>query len=113
LARDNLVPQAGGHPYWSPKGDELILNVNPVRSVSVAVTTTPTVGFGRPADFSRTGRIEPNPAINRRGADAMPDGQHVIGVMSAGVSDAGSAPVSHIIVVLNWFEELKARVPTK
>jgi hypothetical protein len=77
------------------------------------VTTTPTVGFGRPAEFSRVGRTEPNPAINRRGADAMPDGQHVIGVTSASGSDSAAAQASQITVVLNWFEELKARVPTK
>jgi Tol biopolymer transport system component len=31
----------GGHPYWSPKGNELILNVGPGRSVVIPFTATP------------------------------------------------------------------------
>jgi hypothetical protein len=40
----------------------------------------------------------------------MPDGQHVTGVTPTGESDTQN---SKITAVLDWFEELKARVPTK
>jgi len=105
-----LVPQAGAHPYWSRKGDELILNSGITHSYAVPVTTTPRVVFGRPQDFSRVGRYEP-PVTLRRNADAMPDGQHVIGVMSSRQSDAAES--AQITVVLNWFTELQQRVPTR
>ena len=105
-----LVPQAGAHPYWSRKGDELILNSGSAQSYAVPVTTTPRVVFGRPQDFSRVGRLEPTVTM-RRNADAMPDGQHVIGVTSSRPLDtAGSAQIT---VVLNWFTELQQRVPTR
>jgi dipeptidyl aminopeptidase/acylaminoacyl peptidase len=106
-----LVPQAGGNPYWIAKSGELILNSAATRSFAVTVKTTPQVVFGRPTDFSRVGRTENNPVTSRRAVDAMPDGEHVIGVRTAGASDYGED--SQILVVLNWFDELKARVPAR
>jgi hypothetical protein len=44
--------------------------------------------------------------------DFLPDGR-LIGVGSAGPSANGAPSQSEIQVVLNWFEELKARVPVK
>jgi serine/threonine protein kinase len=44
--------------------------------------------------------------------DIMPDGR-IVGVGPAGQSQSGSPAPPEIDVVLNWFEELKARVPTK
>jgi Tol biopolymer transport system component len=106
----HLVPQGGGAPYWLPKTNELVLNIGPQRSVAIAVTTTPSVAFGRPIDWSRVGRIEGAPTSTRRNVDAMPDGEHVIGVVPAS-GDEGSA--SQITVILNWFDELRQRVPVK
>jgi serine/threonine-protein kinase len=107
----HLVPQAGGAPYWLPKTNELILNIGPQRSVAIAVTTTPRVAFGRPTELSRLGRQEGSPSTSRRNVDAMPDGEHIIGVVSAS-SVEGAFP-SHVTVVLNWFDELRQRVPVK
>ena len=87
----HLVPQAGGAPYWLP--------------------TTPRVAFGRPAEFSRVGRLEVSPSTSRRNVDAMPDGEHVIGVVSAASVESGIA--SQITVVLNWFDDVRKRVPVK
>ena len=104
----NLVTQSGGHPFWSAKGDEIIINAGANRSSVIAVTTTPRVGFNRPADFPRTGRREPAPRIGRRNVDMMPDNQHVLGVpMEDGVQ------ANQIVVVLNWFDELRQRVPVR
>jgi Tol biopolymer transport system component len=110
-----LVPRAGGHPYWIAKSGELILNTSPSQSSSIAVTTTPRVEFGKPADFSRLPRTETNPSTSRRSADAMPDGEHVIGVMPTVVvaNVAAAAGGSQISVVLNWFDEVRQRVPVK
>ena len=48
---------------------------------------------------------------NQRNYDVMPDGR-MLGVIRAGqVQSWGSTP-QQIQVVLNWFEELKRRVPT-
>ena len=103
----HLVPQTGGAPYWLPKTNELVLNTGPQRSVAIAVTTTPRVAFGRPTDFIRVGRIEGSPTTTRRNVDAMPDGEHVIGVVPASGPEGF---LSQITVVLNWFDELRAKV---
>jgi len=107
------VPQAGGSPYWFGKGRELILNTAPGRSVAIGFTTTPQVGFGRPTDFSRTARSEGPIATTRRNADALPDGEHIIGVMSEPAALPGASLAPQITVVLNWFDEVRQRAPRK
>ena len=41
-----------------------------------------------------------------------PDGR-ILGVIAAGQTASGGPAAPQIQVVLNWFEELKARVPTR
>jgi hypothetical protein len=103
-----LVRQLGGHPYWSPKGDQLILNVRAGQSVIVPVTTTPAVAFGQEVNFPRSGRSENAPTSARRNVDSHPDGEHIVGITNA---NAGQGASRQITVVLNWFDELRARVP--
>ena len=103
------LPGVGAHPFWSPKGDEIIMNSAATRSTVVRVTTTgKSVAFGPPEDFPRAGRFEPSPALGRRAADMMPDGQHVLGVMISG--DQGLTGVApQITVVLDWFDEVRQK----
>ena len=44
--------------------------------------------------------------------DVSPDGQRFLMIKAGGGSDQAAAPPS-IIVVQNWFEELKRLVPTR
>ncbi len=102
----------GGHPYWSPKGNELILNTGPGQSLVIPVTTTPHVAFGQPVELSRIGRSEPNPALFRRNVDSMPDGEHIVGVLfAAGQGATAANSVPQISVVLNWFDEVRQHAP--
>jgi serine/threonine-protein kinase len=98
-----------GHAYWSPRGNELLVNTGAGRSAVIPVTTAPRVTFGEAVDFPRGLRRESGPATTRREADSMPDGQHVIGVMT----EVSVAPTVQINIVQNWFDELKRLVPTK
>jgi len=41
------------------------------------------------------------------------DGQHFLGLTDAAATPSGSPFSAQIHVVLNWFEELKARVPVR
>ncbi len=43
--------------------------------------------------------------------DIAPDGRFLI--IRSGQADAGGGTASNMILVLNWFEELKRLVPTK
>jgi dipeptidyl aminopeptidase/acylaminoacyl peptidase len=100
-----LVLRPAGHPFWSRTGDEVIMNVAPQRSSIVSIATSPRFAFGKPVDFARPGQ-QGDPLTARRNADMMPDGR-VIGVR---VAELEPDP-RQIVVVLNWSEELKRRVP--
>jgi dipeptidyl aminopeptidase/acylaminoacyl peptidase len=102
------LPVNGGHLLWSPKGDEIAVNSTAVRSVIVPVLTKPQFGFGPPVTLSRADRVELNPMTERRNVDFMPTGDRLLGVLSR---VTGVTSNDEIIVVLNWFEELRARVP--
>ncbi len=97
----------GSHVYWSPRGDELFVNAGAGQSVVIPVTTTPTTAtFGQERDFPRGLRRE-GPRPTRREVDSMPDGEHVIGVLLGG----GESLLPQINIVLNWFDDVRQRVP--
>lgn len=70
------------------------------------------------ADHVRRGRprgksvSKSNPAFERL-YDISRDGQHFLGFVDAAQTQSGASATQQIHVILNWFEELKARVPTK
>jgi Tol biopolymer transport system component len=110
------VVKAAGHPFWSPDGRALFYNTGPNRIESVGVTTKPTFSFKPPVPLTGglMGLRSANPATSPRVWDFTPDGKHIIGVIDINSSEpATSAPtgVPPIHVVLNWFEDLKQRVP--
>ena len=74
-----------------------------------AVSDDRDMKFGKPVQFpaavtgDRVGR-------ERRAWDLMPDGR-MIGIVSVGETSNGRVP--ELRLVLNWFEELKQRVPVQ
>ena len=75
---------------------------------SVGIATAGGFTFGTPARFpsSVTGD---RPANQPRAWDILPDGRF-IGIVS-GTEDETRSSTSEIRLVLNWFEELKQKVP--
>jgi len=95
-------------------GSELFYNPGPQRIGVVRINTRPTLSFGEPFVFSTAGLQSKDPANNPRVWDIAPDGKQLIGVTDATESAAsGEAATQQIEVVLNWFTDLKARVPVK
>jgi Tol biopolymer transport system component len=100
------------HPRWSPDGKELFYDANPKVTgfEAVSVTTQPTFAFGNavavPKLFLMAG------AGLRTPYDIAPDGR-VVGRITAGQMEYVRSQTDQIQVVLNWFEDLKARVPTR
>jgi serine/threonine-protein kinase len=100
------------HPRWSPDGKELFYDANPKATgfEAVTVTTQPTLAFGNavavPKLFLMAG------AGLRTPYDVTPDGKFV-GRITAGQTEYVRSSADQIQVVLNWFEDLKARVPTR
>jgi hypothetical protein len=79
--------------------------------VAVSVTTRPTFTFGNPVSVPRP-FVERGPVFERN-YDITLDGKRFVGLVVAGQTASGAAAAPQIRVVLNWFEELKARVPVK
>ncbi len=101
----------GIHAVWSPDGKELIFSPAVAQLVAVSVTTRPAFTFGNPMPLTRA-FVERGPGFERN-HDIMPDGKRFLGVVAAGQNGASGSPAApQIQVVLNWFEELKARVPS-
>ncbi|MGH8244989.1 MAG: TolB family protein, partial [Gammaproteobacteria bacterium] len=97
---------AGHHPIWSSDGKELFYEPAQFQFVVVPVRTEPSFTFGN--SVSWPGVYGSTPHLYPRNRDIGPDGKRFISLIPA---DTGS--VQEIRVVLNWFEDLKRRVPTK
>jgi serine/threonine-protein kinase len=108
-----LFPKGAGqqpnHPLWSlPDGKQLFYNPGPGQFESVGVRTQPAFVFENPVAVPR-----PFPGaspLTRRPYDITPDGRFVAAIAAA-QSESGRSTGQQIQVVLNWFEELRARVP--
>jgi eukaryotic-like serine/threonine-protein kinase len=101
----------GSEPRWAPNGRELFFTVRsggwstPGVLMSVPVQTGSTFIAGKPTPVLKI------PAGASAAYDVAPDGRflfHFQGLRPAGEE----APRPGIVVVQNWFEELKARVQT-
>ena len=111
-AKYPVVP--GGHPFWSYDGSELFYNPAQQQIGVVSIKTRPTFSFGEPSAFSTAGLQSKNPQGNTRVWDIAPDHKRLIGVTDATESATpGEAVTQQIEVVLNWFTDLRARVPSR
>ena len=113
--RYEISRNGGAWPVWHPLGNELFyrLNVGQANAATikaVAITTNPVPGFTSDKDLPIQGFVL---ATNYREYDVMPNGKEFVAVFPV-VQTPAAAPVRpRINVVLNWFEELKARVPVQ
>jgi Tol biopolymer transport system component len=94
------------HPLWSRDGKKLFFVPGRGLFAEVRVATAPTLAFSNPTSQPRGVFLEAGPN-SIRNYDATADGR-LIGVAPVGRTEFRSAPLQ---VVLNWFEELKQRVP--
>jgi hypothetical protein len=100
---------------WSPDGREIIYDVTAGRSEIVSVTTAPSFAVGHPSVLNR-GFMWFAGGASMRPVDMAPDGR-ILGEIDADQGRAsgfsGTLEYQQMRVVLNWFEELKQRVPAK
>ena len=106
LLRDGV--ENPNHPAWAPDGKALFFNPGPGQFKSVSVTTKPVFAFGKPVSLARVFRAAP--PWKPRPYDVTPDGRFISAV-ERGQYEAGRPVAPQIQVVVNWFEELRARVP--
>ena len=99
----------GTRPVWARSGRELFYldGSNALTSVLVSASGS-TFTAGSPGRIFETPYAEPNPS---RHYDVSLNGQRFL-MLKDGPGESKASSGS-LIVVLNWFEELKARVPVK
>jgi Tol biopolymer transport system component len=101
-----ISTEGGTEPAWNPNGRELFYRSGD-RMMAVDIATQPGFAAGKPRMLFE-GPYEPAPITNPN-YDVSPDGQRFL--MLKPVEREQAVP-TQINVVLNWFEELKRRVPT-
>ena len=103
-----ISTEGGTEPVWNPKGKELFYRSGD-KMMAVDVTTHPSFSVSKPRMLFR-GPYLPTPTTVPY-YDVSPDGQRFLMVKPA--EQTASSPLTQIVVVQNWFEELKRLVPTE
>jgi hypothetical protein len=95
---------SGAEPQWSRNGRELFFLEGPETMMRTAIKPGPELAFESPAVLFRTRFTRPGQPPSY---DIAPDGRFLF-VRTV----EGQAPIN-LVVAINWFEELKQRVPIK
>jgi serine/threonine protein kinase len=110
--RRKVSTNGGGEPLWAPNGRELFYLSNDNVVMSTTLQTEPAFNFGTPKELFKSKYVS-----NTIGHpwDISPDGKRFIMIKPPAAAAAAppAAAQPKIGIVLNWFEELKQRVPTK
>jgi serine/threonine-protein kinase len=102
--KSQISTEGGTEPVWAHDGEIFYRQENKI--MAVGTKTQPTFSAGNPkvlfeGRYVRTQQTQPNYDVSR-------DGQRFLMVKASEQTEAAT----QINVVLNWFEELKRRVPT-
>ena len=105
--RWQISTRGGSRPAWSRDGRELFYIDESMTLMRASIQTSgPTLASGTPTKVIDMKYAEPNPS---RHYDISPDGQRFL-MLKADTADPNTTP-ANMVVVLNWPEELNARVP--
>ena len=109
-SRVQVSANGGFHPVWARNGKELFYRAPLGASKSRMMAAE--VSLGKPIRISRSGGLFED-SYSASGEtpsyDVLPDGQHFLMVEL----DREASRVTHVNIVLNWFEELKRLVPPR
>jgi len=98
--------EGGTGPVWNRNGRELFYRIGD-RMMAVDVTAQPAFAAGKPRLLFEA-RYDPDPGASyRANYDVAPDGQRFLMVKGPETT----SQLTQVNMVLDWFEELKRRVP--
>lgn len=111
-AKYQVSREAANAPAWSRDGKELFYYLTDIgKFVSVRIQTQPSFSVSEPAEIPIDRMIQaPGSA---REFDILPDGRFLVVLPAPQPGETESRPTQQINVVLNWFTELKQRVPVR
>jgi serine/threonine protein kinase/Tol biopolymer transport system component len=101
-----ISTEGGTEPMWNPSGRELFYRSGN-KMMAVDISTQPSFAAGKPRVLFE-GPYSPTP-LTTPNYDVSPDGQRFLMLKP---TEQGEAARTQINVVLNWFEELKQKVPS-
>ncbi len=104
--RLQLSVGGGSHPVWAPNGREVFYR-NGDEMMAVAIDTESEFSAGAPQVLFEGRFLGTGSVLEGRNYDISPDGQRFLMIKR----EQDVMP-TELIVVLNWFEELKRLVPT-
>jgi hypothetical protein len=108
------IPTTGAHfPQWSPDGRKLFYATDEIagtsKIVSLDIQKQPAFSFGKPTPLPVEGIVSNQ---ERGGFAVMPDGKHFVVLLPAS-QEPGKASFEQFNITINWFEDLKHRVPVR
>jgi hypothetical protein len=107
--RWQVSPDGGVQPLWARNGRELFYRDGAGLLAGVPIQTAPSFIVGRPRTLIQTRYVA---GVNARTYDVSPDGRRFLMIKETANDDAGeNAAPARMVVVLNWHEELKTRLP--
>ncbi len=101
--RVQVSTDGGREPVWAPDGGKLYFR-NGTKFMAADVKTRPALAVGRSQVL-----FEGDFVLSHHDYGLLPDGQHFIMIQPV----AGKMPPAELHVVVNWSEELKARVAAR
>ncbi len=81
--------------------------------MTVAMKTKPTISFGTPKMLFRNTNLGIDTTAGGTQWDIHPDGKRFLMIKPPVTAQSAAGGPRKINIVLNWFEELKQRVPVK
>ena len=109
--RWQISTNGGRTPVWARSGREVFFADGAGFLTSVSVQTTPAFSAGNPTRVFET-RYLSTSGVGGRTFDVSRDGQKFLMIKDNASGGQNTQPAS-IVVVLNWFEELRQRVATR
>ena len=116
--RWQVSTSGGGCPRWSPDSRELFYLTEDNAVMTVSIQTKPDFSLGTPKELFKSSYTVMGP-IAGIPFDIDPNGKRFLMIKppspqpKASEGDESPAPRLKINIVLNWFEELKERVPVE
>jgi serine/threonine-protein kinase len=110
-AQYQVTTTNGHHPLWLPGEEGLSYRVGANDQMAVRVTTTPSFSIGNPVNVVAGGLPIMELGIVRT-YDVTRDGRRFVSVAPTSTRP-GFNGTQEFEIVLNWFTELKQRVPTR
>ena len=109
-SRWQVSSNGGIYPAWAPDGRELFY-LEGRAIMSVSIDTEPEFSWGEPEKLFEGNYVSGSFGFGRP-YDVAPSGEQFLMMKPAGSVHEASAPEPRIVIVQNWFDELKRLVPT-